>query len=361
MTKRVFARIIAAVVCVVCFGAGAGGAHAQVLIVGNQTTTCPGNMIVSSGGISVVDSMGGLVIGCPGCTPGTNFYPIMGRNDVLALIYGGKHHDGTVDCAGNVRTSLVNKWQNLFATTCAGMTACTELVHAWRPPDASPASTALLAALGISAFCNGNQLADKDLVRRGCAGTSPASGDDVCEADGSLGLVLPIYIPGPTTPATALVDLYPSLSPTPFMCNPGFFGLEATGSAALPCPNGPEFLGKCFQPSLMLPDGTQTFECLTTKAARAFASPSGTDGRVWNLQIKKLDTAFTPIRPAEYVRDSSGAFMTGAYFRDQAVPAPGCTFGPGSEDPQIGCMVNANTCSLGAAGPTAINPSNQAL
>ena len=248
---------------------------------------------------------------------------------------------------------------NLLAFGCG---VCTQLVHAWRPPDGVAATAAMLATLGIGAFCNGNMLSDSDPIRRTCSGTTPATGDDVCEADGTLGLVLPIFIPGGTTPPTTITDLYPNLNPPPFMCSVGAFDLESTGSAALPCPGGPQFLGKCFQPFLNLPTG-EDFECLTTKSARAFATPTGTDGRVWNLQIKVPDLTHVPPRPAEYVKVGA-VFMTSAYFRDQAVVAGGavgCTAGPGGEDPQIGCLVTADSCSLGAAGPAAATASNQIL
>ena len=77
---------------------------------------------------------------------------------------------------------------------------------------------------------------------------------------------------------------------------------------------------------------------------------------MWNLQIKKLDASFTPARPAAYLKDENNNFMIGAFFRIHptkassyaAAGSPTCQ--ADSDTGQIGCLVNADPCSIGYAG-----------
>jgi hypothetical protein len=453
----------------------------------NMVTSCGANGISNTGTITVVDAGGNPVNNCTGCTPGTNSYVLQSSLDALKIIYAGALHDGTIDCASPVRSSLANNWASVFAQTCAGQAACSQLRHAWRPSDLSGTTDAFLTALGITGrgigtlpifangspnrnpFCNsldanptstratipsgataavpacttqpltsvtcpngsvcpagqlcnaatntcvnnactltgcpvdqvcrpdgqcvvrncpsgaggpyGSTLAltriintracdgpngfctfsfggssdftDLDPIRRSCDTTSN-SPDQACEADGTYGVVTVILLPD--TAGVTLSDAYPTTN-----CQAGVFDLQTTGNPNLPCPGGPQFLGKCFQPLFTDVSGNN-FNCLSNRRAKAFGSPAGVDGRVWNMQVKKADFTFNPPRLAAYVKDPDGRLMTQANFRwhvTNTTGAPTCQLGDATA--QIGCLVNADTCSVGYAGGEANQPGNQPL
>src|SRR5262249_47129813 len=86
--------------------------------------------------------------------------------------------------------------------------------HAYRLGDLSSTTDTfltLLSAPTINAtsgapFCNGNEKQDKDPIRVKCS-----QNDQVCEADGTLGVVLPIVIPTYTqNPGTLYLDRDPA-------------------------------------------------------------------------------------------------------------------------------------------------------
>lgn len=113
------------------------------------------------------------------------------------------------DCNSNGRVQLALNYKNLFQGGCTGGT-CVELKHAFRRGDTSGTTDtfiALLSAPAISAtqkpFCNGNENEDLDPIRRVCS-----QSEQVCQADGTLGLVLPIVVPTLATvsPAPAAED-----------------------------------------------------------------------------------------------------------------------------------------------------------
>jgi hypothetical protein len=194
-------------------------------------------------------------------------------------------------------------------------------------------------------FGGSSDFTDLDPVRRPC---DPAltSADQACESDGSYGLVT-VVLP-PDAAGVTLTDTYPTTA-----CGAGQFDLQVTGNSNLPCPNGPQFLGKCFQPYFDDPTapGAKNFNCISKKSAKAFGTPTGADGRVWNLQVRKADTTFNPPRLAAYVKDANGRFMTQANFRwhvTNTLGAPTCLLADATA--QIGCLVSADTCSVGYAG-----------
>lgn len=357
-----------------------------IAVMANTTQVCAGNGVAgttpSSSSIAVTAGSGDGA--CPGCSSGS--YPITGFLDVLRVIYGGFHNNGTFDCNSDVRHSLANNWPALFSHACASGT-CTQLSHAWRRSDLSGTTDAFATLVGfgsrgigtlstvpsasqkVNPFCNAadattgvvsfggsSDFSDLDPIRRPCG-----ANDTVCEADGTLGLVLPVFYPDNSTTTSA--DAYNTVA-----CDPGAFDLENPGSAALACPgNQPTFLGKCFQPFHLQPDGvTENFQCVAKKSARAFGTPSGAfDGRVWNLAIKHVDTTKNPVRPAAYVQDANGRFMTSSFFRIHQALATN-TGGPTclntDDTQQIGCLVNSDPCSIGYAGREADQQAgNQAL
>ena len=384
-----------------------------IAIVSNTTTSCAGNGLGMSGNsFSVVDGSGAPVVNCHGCTSGTSTYALQSSIDALRLIYGGFHHDGSFDCNGDVRKSLANSWGKLFASTCADGT-CAQLSHAWRRSDLSGTTDAFSSLVGFgnrgigtvanvpfpskkqNHFCNStdanaaagqscapdpitgirpacpanqgcdtafnacfpvsfggsSDFSDADPIRRPC-GTN----DQVCEADGTLGLVLPMLPPDVATTAT---DKYPTQA-----CDLGAFDLQSTGSTTLPCPGGPLFFGKCFQPYHLRADGTFDFQCIAAKSAKAFGTPSGIDGRAWNLPVKKPSLTDTT-KPAAYLKDANNRFMTASFFRIHTTKStftggPTCQLADATQ--QIGCLVSSDPCSIGFAGREAASqPGAQSL
>jgi hypothetical protein len=473
-----------------------------LFVFADTATSCAGNGVNNTGTITVTTDgtpTGPPAVNCPGCTPGTNNYVLTSSIDTLRIIYAGALHDGTIDCGGVVRISLVTNWGNVFATTCSGEAACGPLRHAYRHSDLSATTGSFLTALGIfgrgigtlpnvpnasrarNPFCNSldanpnstratlptfppnatsaapacttqpltsatcpngtlcpaGQLCNSSNVcvnnactmtpctgglvcrpdgqcvvpscpsgvggpysptppiivggqtgnTRGCDGENgqctlsfggssdftdldpvrslcdpPVQGrtlDQACEADRTFGLVTPILLPD--TPGVTLTDTYPTQ-----FCDVGGainqFDLSATGSTTMPCPGGPQFVGKCFQPYFSDPSvpGGKNFNCFARASNHAFGTPSGTDGRVWNMQIKKADTVSNPPKYGAYVKDSLGRLMSQANFRWHVITGtPTCTLP--NNGPQIGCLVTADNCSIGYAGRDATQPGNQAL
>jgi hypothetical protein len=113
-------------------------------VVVNVATTCAPNQINSSNLVTVG------VPGCPGCNASGD-YPIADAFDVVRLVYGGLHHDGSYDCNSVVRRALVATWANLFQSPCpAGNSSCPSgLTHAWRPRDIDPIMSGWLAMVGF--------------------------------------------------------------------------------------------------------------------------------------------------------------------------------------------------------------------
>jgi ABC-type phosphate transport system substrate-binding protein len=372
-----------------------------VAVVANTASSCAGNGVARTNSFPVTAGGDGVTppTSCPGCT-GSN-YTIANSLDALKIIYGGRTSDGTVNCASDVRKSLVKQWHQIFTNTSCGSTTCNSrgLTHAWRRSDLSGTTDAFQGLTGLKTgafaigtlplctggktkgcvpaaasatlnpFCNAADInvspmvpsnggkgdySDKDPIRTPC-GTR----DNVCETDGTLGLVLPI-VQGDTTIVTDS-DNYPTHA-----CDPGSFDLQ-DNTLNLPCPGGPTFLGECFQPYYIDGTGAQNFSCFTSASAAAFGTDSGVDGRVWNLAIKKNDGQG---HLAAYLKDANLNVMQGSFFRiHQSTIAnyatagtPTCT--ANNDTQQIGCLVNADPCSIGYAGREAVptsSPLNQAL
>jgi hypothetical protein len=330
-------------------------------VFGNVTTTCQNNTIATGGTLTVPSGT------CPGCVSGQYTFT-NGALDVLRVLYGGYHHDGTYDCNSGVRNTLVANWPSLFYATCPGEGACPGIKHAWREADGAAVTAAFIALVGfggrtipgVNPFCNSSDAttgiasasgdadyADKDPIRIPCD-----PNDTVCERDGTLGLVLPIVLPHGG--ATMADEYPPSTACTSCVLS------QTGGGPSLPCPNGgPLLLGRCFQPATSTGDA----HCIANKAKKCFGDPAGSDGRSYNLPLKVPSGP----EPAKYLVDVNGHRMTGSYFRiHMNAPASYSPGGPtcqlSTDDPQIGCLVSADACSLGNAGPAALGASpNQEL
>jgi hypothetical protein len=330
---------------------------------------CPAGLAFSNANVvDVVDSSGNPAVGCPGCDMNTNQYKFTSWKDVLALVYGGQHHDAapTRDCNSNVRRSLVNSWNKLFEGGCNGA-ACTQLKHAFRRSDLSGTTDTFLSLVGlpsmpaaktvsgasarVNPFCNAfgagsifggdADYLDRDPIRRPCE-----ANEQVCAATKDLGLVQSIEVPANLTVA----ENYATDA-----CTPGRFiftrPLPVGQTGVTTCPNGKGLLfGKCFQPVRDLGGGNVTAHCLAPiTPVQGFAGtlPDGTrmDGRAYNQFIKNAD--------GSYKRDNLGRVILGAAFRlhtTRTIAAGAATCQQTSSTDQIGCLTQANPCTIGFAG-----------
>jgi hypothetical protein len=383
-------------------GVCAKGPTAEGLVIGldglsivageTNANACGSAAVYNSKIIPVLDANGNPVVNCVGCAAGTNNYQIQDWRDMLALVFTGKHHVPRVvvqnpdparpdtqawvyDCNGPVRRSLVNSWANLFQGACSG-SSCTQLAHAFRRTDLSGTTDTLLALLGVDGlplaqgapgasrrpniFCNaygpdntyyekgtepagvrgwvgtfggqGDYL-DRDPIRRPCH-----NNEQVCASDGTLGLVVPMHVAANLTQA----QNYPTRA-----CSTGFFRLMRPGTGISVCPNGGGLLiGKCFQPAFDNGDGTYDSDCLNSRTnIQGFARNGMRDGRAYNLILRTADGV--------YRRDNLNRPVIGAYARihsTQTIQAGAATCQKGSETEQIGCLVQANRCTIGFAG-----------
>jgi hypothetical protein len=220
---------------------------------------------------------------------------------------------------------------------------------------------------------------DNDPIRRTCVGTgngaATRAGEQVCNTDGKLGLVLPIPAVDFIANAPNSSNPYPagtagcdgravagfctgsfilSAPPQVFTCaNRG----TGTFRAAFCANNDTNFGGQCFVPTNAA--GSAVCEALkATAPATLVTAPNGVDGRAYNLHMRDgtATAAFfsnitsgstaTPI-PLPFTGNYGRIHMT------QTVPtALGATAGCEMLDAtdQIGCLAHADQCSVGFAG-----------
>jgi len=230
------------------------------------------------------------------------------------------------------------------------------------------------------------EYSDQDPIRRKCVGRGSNAAanlpmEQVCGADGFLGVVLPILVPSELTPA----QKYPSLP-----CEPGkgfFYGpavLRPNGSPVR-CPNGDVSQdSKCLLP--VRTDATQpngvAFDCINppTNVPAAVIDHDGdgssftdtlftdgrsdADGRVYNLTLRAADgTIRTVTRPNPQTLGIVTVPVAGAFYRIHTtrsllLPPNQATNVCSTQDDatdQIGCLALASPCSIGYAGRGAIS------
>jgi hypothetical protein len=335
--------------------------------------------------------------------------------DTLRIIYFGLSHDLSYDCAGSVRLSLVNNWQNLFATGCpTGDAQCTSgLDHAWRLSDLSADTSALVAILappgrGIGTlstaavhgrasnpFCNSHDAAfgtssyadegspttfagltfptpsdfqDFDPIRRKSAPATSTTGDTVSRGKfgaanfaGALGLVLPIVVPG----SVASTDLYDAPTCSTFCTLVGI-----TKGSQIPtgytCPDGTQpTLGACYMPvvSQVNPDP----RCVSTTTARCFGVTGSPDGRAYNLVTAVDRTTIPPAQqsayPFQFAQDANKRILSGSFFRiHQRTGSPNADITAGQtgvckqlvDTDQVSCLASADPCTVGLSNSVSL-------
>jgi ABC-type phosphate transport system substrate-binding protein len=327
-------------------------------------------------------------------TDGTS-YTFTSWRDVLRVLYAGMDHAAGSDitkrnCNSALRATVVSNWSTFFQSQCSGGT-CTSIRHAWRRDDSSGTTDAFLSLIGLpsasvptnsSPLCNAAQstdvlpanvnrlpadFQDNDPIRVKCAGTNngtvPPTGvatEQVCGRTGDLGVVLPIY----PTDFLAAADAFPTnacTTNTIFGIAPKVIAGGGTSAGTGRCPNGdiPVFINQCLVPV----DVNGNTNCLASKSSKpAFVfdntpvngvAPAAADGRVYNLNLYKSNgTYWTDTKSPP--RQISGAFYRIHSTRTMNLPdtsVGACQNRDATS--QIGCLVQADPCSVGFAGKEA--------
>jgi hypothetical protein len=180
---------------------------------------------------------------------------------------------------------------------------------------------------------------------------------------GTLGLVLPIF--PPDAPGITVADAYPTANCSTF-CD---LVPVIKGSLLPPgytCPDDTEpTLGGCYLP--IIKQSNPDPRCIATNSTVCFGSQFGAfDGRAYNLVTVVLATQVPPSYRApdamyQFALDANHRIMSGSFYRlHMRKPSPNAAPDAGlgqtgiCQQPdatsQIGCLVDADRCSVGLAG-----------
>ncbi len=237
-----------------------------------------------------------------------------------------------------------------------------------RPPvgtwgdNPDPSSAGSLAADVLP-----TQMQDNDPIRRPCIGTTVGNharaGEEVCNIDGALGLVLPMVDSDWMGKLSPPLKQYPTNS-----CNTFLFGKPANvftcavrGTAGTKhfgeCPNGDAQIGgACLIPVDTVNGTSQCVAGKTTVAGIQSRSLGSPDGRIYNVQMHDGTVTEPTIGYAQYNIPALGTTVdfAGGYNRIHQVEtaigsAPvACQLVDMTD--QIGCLAQADPCSIGYAG-----------
>ena len=322
---------------------------------------------------------------CPGCD-GNGKYAFANDDgkDVLAVLYAGRHHDGTIDCASDVRYTLAGLpqvdaqgeleqsggyenqpldcendcWENNFMKDSEPFVDCTDekcnmIWHLWRRGDLSGTTDTFKGLLSIKTeFCNGDEGEDNDPIRRPvhdwedipgrkdlpmmvskedneCA---PESTADVEEVTGvaTLGLVLPVVVPPPFEHNTN-------------ECASGVFGWYNVPFQTRPtCEDG---AGSVFGLCLLPEDANGVPGCINMAGNYSMFTPLDSDTRSTNMVQRDRNGVIVP--------DELGDDVMHAYYNINARTTISDYVTPCNHDnstDQIACLAVASPCSIGYAG-----------
>jgi hypothetical protein len=221
-------------------------------------------------------------------------------------------------------------------------------------------------ALGADVLPTGFQ--DNDPIRRSCLGNTVNNamrpGEEVCNIDGALGLVLPIAKSDWMKSALPPLEQY-STNP----CNTFAFGKPATVFTCAirntgtkhsgECPNGDALIGGgCMVP---IDSVGNTSQCVSGKSMvaalqnRALGNP---DGRIYNTNMRDgtvveplIGYAQYPVTSTTLKLDFAGYY--GRIHEVQTIPAGRTSCREARATDQIACLVQADPCSIGVAGDAA--------
>jgi hypothetical protein len=184
------------------------------------------------------------------------------KQQLKTLYTGYDAANSAQDCKSAARQALAADYKSMFDAGCTDSTVCPGgMTHAFRRGDRSGTTDTFLSLIGAPSitlaidpftnlfsvtktpFCNGKEGEDNDPIRRTCLPS-----EQVCEYDGTLGLVLPIVVPTNTNETAALYNASntsdPAVSPVYHNVDPvngdvAFFGKFKTvrGTACADPPN----------------------------------------------------------------------------------------------------------------------------
>jgi len=258
-------------------------------------------------------------------------------------------------------------------------TSDTTGAHKKPPPNTWGANPDLVNGGGsFSSDVLPTQFQDNDPIRRTCLGSSVGNpnrqGEEVCNIDGKLGLVLPmpdsdwllrLSTPLKQYPANLCTGaFFPGKAPTVFTCAPR--NTKHSGE----CPNGDQlFGGTCFVP---IDTTNNTSQCLNDKSQLPSALrtlPATTDGRIYNIHMRDGSVSSNGTLPyAQYNVAALGTNVfldfVGGYSRIHTTETilPGVATPCQNEDmtDNIGCLAQADPCSIGYAGHGSVDWYNRA-
>lgn len=265
---------------------------------------------------------------------------------ILRVLYFGRNANNTTDCNSAARNNLAAN-ANLLFEGAGGPTG--QLRHLFRRDDSSGTTDVFKTLSGFGgAFCNGTATQDNDPIRRNCA-----SNEDVCQANGTLGLLLPIAVPADNTanpyspgavptPANAAVGTTAANCGTPpTRCATGNFAYGSYPGLSA-CPDGATRLGgQCRIPR----SSTNGWQCINTGNNRPSGSASAFDARVFNL-VTRNDGTGVPIVNS----------LTSFFRLHETRAFHGCGCKDTDSTTQIGCLVSASDSALGYAGRESSQP-----
>jgi hypothetical protein len=180
---------------------------------------------------------------------------------------------------------------------------------------------------------------------------------------GTLGLVLPVL--PPDTAAIGFFDAYPTANCS-FFCDfvPVIRGAQLP--AGFICPDGtPPTFGGCYLPIISQADPDP--RCIANNSQKCFGVPGNPDGRAYNFATVVLRTQIPTANQAapnftyQFALDANKRIMTGSFYRlhmrkPSPNAAPDASVGQTGvcqqrdATSQIGCLVDADRCSVGLAG-----------
>lgn len=300
---------------------------------------CAEDGVAFEGCFDVSDLNGEPGVQCTDCDSAAE-YCFDDEFDALRILFGGLHQEGgddvaNQDCDSDVRFSLAANWAAVHAGECA-TGECDSISHLWRRDDLSGTTDTFLSLLdlpgiGDTPFCNGNFAEDIDPIRVACD-----EADDVCQADGTSGLLLSLFVP--ELEAGDEAKAFPTKA-----CVDGKFTLAEAlrtdlddGSVRFDCPERGDFsiAGLCLAPQAE----DDSFDCLSdAENPNVFFANLSDDARLFNLWLREAD--------GDLVRDLGGRPELNSYYRmrtDDCVES--------SSTKVMGCLAGEIECSMGFAG-----------
>jgi hypothetical protein len=241
-----------------------------------------------------------------------------------------------------------------------------------RPPPGTWGDAPDPASGSLGADVLPTSLQDNDPIRRACIGTTvnnhARSGEEVCNIDGKLGLVLPIptsdFIPKENPglvqyPSKACNTFVLGKPTTVFTCAIRGTGTKHSGE----CPNGDAlFGGSCSVPVDSVDGTSQCVSGKSTVASLVTRSTLGSpDGRAYNAHMRdgtvvdgsvgyveqKIPTATTTLS-LDFVGGYGRIHQVETIFATGGTAPTACQLSDATDE--IGCLVQADPCSIGYAG-----------